>query len=154
MPGPPSGRLARLSRERAQPGAMLAVGDGCFRAMALLPHHAAGSWPIQLIGFIVEHHIEWSSMLQHIGVGLFVSQLLSLRRRVLPQDQRTSGCLRQRKDAAELRIAKRVAGVGLAPRPALRAYAWVETLLSVCVRDCVPAFRTCVLYVRSREGLK
>ena len=41
MPGTPGGRLARLSRERAQPGAIIALGDGCFRATAVLPHHAA-----------------------------------------------------------------------------------------------------------------
>ena len=49
----PGGRLARLSRERARPGAMLALGDGCFRATVVLPHHTAGSWPIQLVGLIV-----------------------------------------------------------------------------------------------------
>ena len=41
MAGPPGGRLARLSRERAQPGAMLALGDGCFWPTVVLPHYAA-----------------------------------------------------------------------------------------------------------------
>ena len=118
MPGPPGGRLARLSRERAQPGAMLAVSDGCFRAMALLPHHAAGSWPIQLIGFIVEHLTSMCCGPQHIDMGLFVSQFLSLRLRMRPQDRSASSWLHRLDGAAGLRMAKRVAGVAIAPRPA------------------------------------
>ena len=93
MPGPPGGCLARLSRERAQPGAMLALGDGCFRATVVLPHHAAGSWPTQLFGFMVEHPTSMCCGLQHIDVGVFVSQLLSLRLRMRPQDQSASSGL-------------------------------------------------------------
>ena len=82
MPGPPGGRLARLSRERAQPGAMVALGDGCFRATAVLPHHAAGCGPIQLVGLIVEHLTSMCCGPQHIDVGFFVSQAVSLQRRM------------------------------------------------------------------------
>ena len=71
MPGPPGGRLARLSRERAQPGAMVALGDGCFRATAVLPHHAAGCGHIQLVGSIVEPLVERSSMPQHIEIDVW-----------------------------------------------------------------------------------
>ena len=82
MPGPPGGRLARLSRELTQPGAMIALGDGCFRATVVLPHHAAGSWPIQLVGSIVEHLTLMCCGPKHIDVGFFVSQFLSLQRRM------------------------------------------------------------------------
>ena len=118
MLGPPGGRLARLSRERAQPGAMVALGDGYFRATAVLAHHAAGWWPIQLIGFIVEHLTSMCCGPQHIDVGLFVSQFLSLRLRMRPQDRSASSWLHRLDGAAGLRMAKRVAGVAIAPRPA------------------------------------
>ena len=118
MPGPPSGRLARLSRERAQPGAMVALGDGCLRATAVLPHHAAGCGPIQRVGSIVEHLTSTCCGPQHIDVGLFVSQFLSLRLRMRPQDRSASSWLHRLDGAAGLRMAKRVAGVAIAPRPA------------------------------------
>ena len=154
MPGPPGGRLARLSRERAQPGAIIALGDGCFRATAVLPHHAAGCGPIQLVGSIVEPLVERSSMPQHIDVGFFVSELLSLRLRMRPQDRSASSWLHRLEGAAGLRIAKRVAGVAMAPRPAPVSVAWFGTLLRVSVCECEQPFRTSVPYVRSRDALK
>ena len=90
MPGPPGGRLARLSREREQPGAMLALGDGYPRATTVLPHHAAGSWPIQLFGSFVEHLTSMCCGPQHIDVGVFVSHFLSLRLHMRPQDRSAS----------------------------------------------------------------
>ena len=102
MPGPPGGRLARLSRERARPGAMIALGDGCFRATVVLPHHAAGSWPIQLVGLIVEHLTSMCCGPQHVDVGFFVSQSVSLQRRMRPQDQCTNSWLRRLDRAAGL----------------------------------------------------
>ena len=118
MPGPPGGRLALLSRERAQPGAMVALGNGCFWATAVLPHHAAGCGPIQLVGLIVEHLTSMCCGPQHVDVGFFVSQFLSLQRRMRPQDRSASSWLRRLDGAAGLRMAKRVAGVAMAPRPA------------------------------------
>ena len=88
---PPGGHLARLSRERARSGAMIALGDGCFRATVVLPHHAAGcllAYSIQLVGFIVEHLTSMCCGPQHIDVGFFVSQCLSLQRRMRPQPSR------------------------------------------------------------------
>ena len=154
MPGPPGGRLARLSRERTQPGEMIALGDGCFRATVVLPHHAAGSWPIQLVSFIVEHLTLTCCGPKHIDVGFFVSQFLSLQRRMRPQDRSASSWLRRLDGAARLRMAKRVAGVAMAPRPAPVSVAWFGTLLRVSVRECEQPFRTSVPYVRSRDDLK
>ena len=136
MPRPPGGRLARLSRERARPGAMIALGNGCFRATVVLPHHAAGSWPIQLVCFIVEHLTSMCCGPQHIDVGFFVSQSVSLQRRMRPQDRSASSWLRRLDGAAGLRMAKRVAGIAMAPRPAPVSVAWSGTLLRVSVREC------------------
>ena len=154
MPGPPGGCLARLSRERAQPGAMLALGDGCFRATAVLPHHAAGSWPIQVVGFIMKQLTSMCCGPQHIDVGFFVSQFLSLQRRMRPQDRSASSWLRQLDGAAGLRMVKRVAGVAMVPRLAPVSVAWFGTLLRVSVHECEQPFRTSVPYVRSRDDLK
>ena len=154
MPGLPGGRLARLSREHAQPGAMVALGDGCFRATAVLAHHAAGWWPIQLIGFIVEHLTSMCCGPQHIDVGLFVSHMLSLQFRMQSQDLSARTWRLRLGGAAGLRMAKRVAGVAMAPRPAPVSVAWFGTLLRVSVRECEQPFRTSVPYVRSRDDLK
>ena len=154
MSGPPGGCLARLSRERAQSGVMLALGDGCFRATVVLPHHAAGSWPIHLFGSIMEQPTSMCCGLQHIDVGLFVSIFLSLQRRMRPQDRSASSWLRQLDGAAGLRMVKRVAGVAMAPRPALVSVAWFGTLLRVSVRECEQPFRTYVPYVRYRDDFK
>ena len=112
---------------------MIALGDGCFRATVVLPHHAAGSWPIQLVGLIVEHltcHVDGDACCgpQHIDsigstwvVGFFVSQSVSLQRRMRtslrPQDRCASSLLRRLDGAAGLRMAKREAGFAMAPRP-------------------------------------
>ena len=119
---------------------MIALGDGCFRATVVLPHHAAGSWPIQLVGFIVEHLTSMSCGPQHIDVGFFVSQCLSLQRRMRPQDRSASSWLRRLDGAAGLRMAKRVAGIAMAPRPAPVSVAWSGTLLRVSVRECEQPF--------------
>ena len=81
----------------------------------VLPHHAAGSWPIQLVGFIVEHLTSMSCGPQHIDVGFFVSQCLSLQRRMcgLKSDLSASSWLRRLDGAAGLRMAKRVAGTAI-----------------------------------------
>ena len=154
MPGPPGGRLARLSRERAQPGAMVALGDGCFRATAVLPHHAAGCGPIQLVGLIVEHLTSTCCGPQHVDVGLFVSHMLSLQLRMQPQDLSARIWRHRLSGAPGLRMGKRVAGVAMAPRPAPVSVAWFGTLLRVCVRECEQPFRTSVPYVRSRDDLR
>ena len=109
---------------------MIALGDGCFRATVVLPHHVAGSWPIQLVGLIVEH---LTSM--HIDVGFFVSQSVSLQRRMRPQDRCASSLLRRLDGAAGLRMAKREAGVPMAPRPAPceRGLVW-DPLARFCAR--------------------
>ena len=135
MPGPPGGRLARLSRERARPGAMIALGDGCSGATVVLPHHAAGSWPIQLVGLIVEHLTSMCCGPQHIDVGFFVSQSVSLQRRMWPQDRCASSWLRRLDGAAGLRMAKREAGFAMAPRPAPceRGLVW-DPLARFCAR--------------------
>ena len=96
---------------------MIALGDGCFRATVVLPHHAAGSWPIQLVGSIVEHLTLMCCGPKHIDVGFFVSQFLSLRLRMRPQARSESSWL-PLLDGADcavgdgVRVAKRVAGVG------------------------------------------
>ena len=85
----------------------------------VLPHHAAGSWPIQLVGFIVEHLTSMSCGPQHIDMGFFVSQCLSLQHRRRQREQL----------AAPIGMAKRVAGIALAP-----------PLLRVSVRECEQSF--------------
>ena len=114
---------------------MTALGDRCFRATAVLAHHAAGCWPIQLVGSIVEHHVERWSMPQRIVVGFFVSELVLLWLRMRPQDRSASGWLHRLDGAAGLRMAKRVAGAALATRPAARERCLVwDPLARLCTR--------------------
>ena len=72
---------------------------------------------IQLVGLTVEHLTSMCCGPQHVDVGFFVSQSVSLQRRMRPQDQCTNSWLRRLDRAAGLRMAKRVAGVAMAPRP-------------------------------------
>ena len=131
MPGAPGpgGRLARLSRERAQPGAMIALGDGCFRATGVLPHHAAGSapglshYPARRLHRGSPHVDELRPAAEHIDVGFFVSQCAC---RCSIAGGSASSWLRRL-----IGMAKRVAGIALAP-PLM--------VLRVSVRECEQSF--------------
>ena len=139
MPGLPGGRLARLSRysrvllvlARAAWCDDRALGDGC-------------SWGhgwsfritrrVQLVGLIVEHLT--SSRCAAVDVGFFVSQSVSLQRRMWPQAPvREQLWLRRLDGAAGLRMARRVAGVAMAPRsaPGERGLVW-DPFARFCAR--------------------
>jgi hypothetical protein len=155
MPGPPGGRLARLSRERARPGAMIALSDGCSGATVVLPHHAAGSWPMQLVGLIVEHLTSmccgphststWDSLCRSpcrcsVACGLKTGA-------------RAAGCAGStERPVFEWRGAWQGLPWLLGQRPV--SVAWFGTLLRVSVRECERPFRKYVPYVRSRDDLK
>ena len=145
--------LSRLSTRSLVRWSRSATGDFGPRRSFRITRRAAGL-SRQLVGSIVEPLVERSSMPQHVDVGFSVSELLSLRPRMRSQDRSASSWLHRLEGAAGLRIAKRVAGVVMAPRPAAVSVAWFGTLLRVSVRECEQSFRTCIPYVRSRDDLK
>ena len=116
MLGPPGGRLARLSRERARPGPWC---DDRARRRVLWGHggssadercHAAGSWPIQHARRRLDRgapHVDRSMCCGPARStstwDSFTVAVRSLQRRMWPQDRCASSWLRRLDGAAGLR---------------------------------------------------
>ena len=93
-------------------------------------------------------------MQQRLVVQFFVSALLLLRGRRQELDEGACKWALSAMGEPDLRAAKGVQVVAVSAPRASVSEACCETLVRLCVRYREVVFRTCVLYVRSREHLK